>query len=88
MSGANIYSMIGEIKKSLGRWGEVFQAARVAIAAGVSWQEADMNAGPSATSAEPLLDVRAVSAGYGGMPVLRDVTLKVYPGENVWIMGV
>jgi len=38
VSGANIYSMIGEIKKSLGRWGEVFQAARVAIAAGVSWQ--------------------------------------------------
>jgi hypothetical protein len=38
VSGANIYSMIGEIKKSLGRWGEVFQAVRVAIAAGVSWQ--------------------------------------------------
>jgi branched-chain amino acid transport system ATP-binding protein len=35
----------------------------------------------------PLLDVRAVSAGYGGMPVLRDVALKVYPAEIVALVG-
>ena len=34
-----------------------------------------------------LLDVREVSAGYGGMPVLRDVTLKVYPAEIVALVG-
>ncbi len=41
----------------------------------------------SAVKAEPLLDVRGVSAGYGGMPVLRDVTLKVYPAEIVALVG-
>ncbi len=35
----------------------------------------------------PLLDVRAVSTGYGGMPVLHDVTLKVYPAEIVALVG-
>ncbi len=35
----------------------------------------------------PLLDVSAVSAGYGGMPVLHDVTLKVYPAEIVALVG-
>jgi branched-chain amino acid transport system ATP-binding protein len=35
----------------------------------------------------PLLDVRAVSAGYSGMPVLRDVALKVYPAEIVALVG-
>ena len=41
----------------------------------------------SAVKAEPLLDVRAVSAGYGGMPVLHDVTLKVYSAEIVALVG-
>jgi branched-chain amino acid transport system ATP-binding protein len=36
---------------------------------------------------EPLLDVRAVGAGYGGMPVLHDVTLTVYPAEIVALVG-
>jgi len=36
---------------------------------------------------DPLLDVRAVSAGYGGMPVLHDVALKVYPAEIVALVG-
>jgi branched-chain amino acid transport system ATP-binding protein len=45
-----------------------------------------MNEG-SAVKAEPLLDVRAVSAGYGGMPVLHDVTLQVYPAEIVALVG-
>ena len=40
-----------------------------------------------AIEANSLLDVRGVSAGYGGMPVLRDVTLKVYPAEIVALVG-
>ena len=40
-----------------------------------------------AVKAVPLLDVRGVSAGYGGMPVLHDVTLKVYPAEIVALVG-
>ena len=35
----------------------------------------------------PLLDVRGVSAGYGGMPVLQDVTLQIYPAEVVALVG-
>jgi branched-chain amino acid transport system ATP-binding protein len=34
-----------------------------------------------------LIDVRGVSAGYGGMPVLHDVTLEVYPAEIVALVG-
>ena len=41
----------------------------------------------SAVKTDPLLDVRGVSAGYGGMPVLHDVTLKVYPAEIVALVG-
>ena len=53
---------------------------------GISRQEASMNA-ESTVKADPLLDVRGVSAGYGGMPVLHDVTLKVYPAEIVALVG-
>ncbi|MCK1626777.1 ABC transporter ATP-binding protein [Bradyrhizobium sp. 160] len=38
-------------------------------------------------AAVPLLDVRGVSAGYGGMPVLQDVTLKIYTAEVVALVG-
>ena len=40
-----------------------------------------------AAKAVPLLDVRGVSAGYGGMPVLQDVTLQIYPAEVVALVG-
>lgn len=36
-----------------------------------------------ATGAIPLLDVRGVSASYGGMLVLQDVSLHIYPAEVV-----
>lgn len=39
------------------------------------------------TTGEPLLDVRNLCAGYGGMPVLRDVSLKVFPAEIVAMVG-
>jgi len=40
-----------------------------------------------AAKAVPLLDVRGVSTGYGGMPVLQDVTLQIYPAEVVALVG-
>jgi branched-chain amino acid transport system ATP-binding protein len=45
-----------------------------------------MKAAP-ATETNALLDVRGVSAGYSGMPVLHNVTLKVYPAEIVALVG-
>ncbi len=35
----------------------------------------------------PLLDLRSVSAGYGGDTVLADVDLELHPGEFVGIVG-
>jgi branched-chain amino acid transport system ATP-binding protein len=35
----------------------------------------------------PLLDLRGVSAGYGEMPVLQDVTMQIYPAEVVALVG-
>ena len=39
------------------------------------------------TSAEPLLDIRELCAGYGDTDVLRGVDLKVEPGEIVAVLG-
>ncbi|GAA4704927.1 ATP-binding cassette domain-containing protein [Phytohabitans rumicis] len=36
---------------------------------------------------EPLLSVRGLAAGYGGMVALRDVSLAVAPGEVVAVLG-
>ncbi|MFH1135432.1 MAG: ABC transporter ATP-binding protein [Pseudomonadota bacterium] len=36
---------------------------------------------------EPILELRNVSAGYGKIQALRDVSLKVFPGEIVCIIG-
>ncbi|OYV48257.1 MAG: branched-chain amino acid ABC transporter ATP-binding protein, partial [Burkholderiales bacterium 21-58-4] len=35
----------------------------------------------------PLLKVENLSAGYGGMHVLHDITLEVYPAEMVALVG-
>lgn len=35
----------------------------------------------------PLLKVDGLSAGYGEMPVLREITLEVYPAEMVALVG-
>src|ERR1700684_514565 len=39
------------------------------------------------TAAKPLLDIRALCAGYGDTDVLRGVDLKVEPGEIVAVLG-
>ena len=37
--------------------------------------------------ADKLLSVQGLGAGYGGMPVLHDVALEVYPAEIVALVG-
>ncbi len=63
------------------RWRARQRARKPGRGRGVSWQEADMSAKPAAEG-EPLLDVRAVSAGYGGMPVLHDVAFEGLSGRD------
>ncbi|MFJ1968137.1 ABC transporter ATP-binding protein [Streptomyces sp. NPDC087903] len=36
---------------------------------------------------QPLIEARALSAGYGTLPVLRDLDLEVRPGEVVALLG-
>jgi branched-chain amino acid transport system ATP-binding protein len=36
---------------------------------------------------DPLIEARALSAGYGRMPVVRDVSISVAPGEVVALLG-
>jgi len=43
--------------------------------------------GATAEKGDPLLEVKDLSAGYGGMPVLNDISLKVYPAEIVALVG-
>ena len=38
-------------------------------------------------SASPILEVQSISAGYGRIEVLHEVSLKVFPGEIVSIIG-
>lgn len=38
-------------------------------------------------SAKPILELKNVHSGYGSIKALRDVSLKVYPGEVVAIIG-
>ena len=42
---------------------------------------------PSAPSGPPLLQLDNVRAGYGGVPALHGVGLKVHPGEIVAVLG-
>ncbi len=41
----------------------------------------------SAERKEPLLQVSGLSAGYGGMPVLHDVAIEIFPAEIVALVG-
>jgi ABC-type branched-subunit amino acid transport system ATPase component len=36
---------------------------------------------------DPILQARSITAGYGGVPVIRDVSISVGPGEIVAIIG-
>ncbi len=41
----------------------------------------------STVVASPLVDVRGLAAGYDGIPVVRDLDLRVEPGEVVALLG-
>ncbi len=41
----------------------------------------------TAATTAPLLEITGLSAGYGEVPVLRDINLRVNPGEIVTIVG-
>jgi len=45
------------------------------------------NLSPDSQARQPLLQVQGVSAGYGGMPVLHEIALEVYPAEMVALVG-
>jgi ABC-type branched-subunit amino acid transport system ATPase component len=47
----------------------------------------DNPAAVSAKRPDPLLRAEGITAGYGGVPVIQDVTLSVGPGEIVAIIG-
>jgi ABC-type branched-subunit amino acid transport system ATPase component/ABC-type branched-subunit amino acid transport system permease subunit len=49
--------------------------------------EATTAVGERAAEGAPLLELRRVSAGYGPITVLREVSLQVYPGEIVTVIG-
>jgi branched-chain amino acid transport system ATP-binding protein len=46
-----------------------------------------MSTDTSAPSTDLLIDVRGLHAGYGGIPVVRDLTLSVGAGEVVALLG-
>ena len=41
----------------------------------------------SAAPTTPLLEIKGLSAGYGEVPVLRDIDLLIHPGEIVTLVG-
>ena len=42
---------------------------------------------PPEGGAAPVLEARAVTAGYGGLAAIREVSLEVRPGEIVALLG-
>src|SRR5260370_224688 len=48
---------------------------------------AEPPAGPAEQPAGPVLRAEAVTAGYGGDPVVRDVSVRTAPGEVVSVVG-
>jgi ABC-type branched-subunit amino acid transport system ATPase component len=47
----------------------------------------DSIAAATATRPDPLLRAEKITAGYGGVPVIQDVSLSVGPGEIVAVIG-
>ena len=46
-----------------------------------------MSRSPSKATAEPLIEARGLSAGYGSTVVVRDLNLSVGAGEVVALLG-
>jgi len=47
----------------------------------------ELGRSPTSQSDSPLLDIQNLYAGYGSLPVLHDLSLTVYPGELVSVVG-
>lgn len=47
----------------------------------------DLGRSPTAQATSPLLDIQNLCAGYGALTVLHDLSLRVYPGELVSVIG-
>ena len=46
-----------------------------------------MNSEAHANGCEPVLELRALSKSFGGLRAVRDVTLKIMPGDRKAIIG-
>jgi branched-chain amino acid transport system ATP-binding protein len=46
-----------------------------------------VNTDPRANGGEPVLELRALSKSFGGLRAVRDVTLKIMPGDRKAIIG-
>lgn len=60
---------------------------RPSIEPAVTWGTIIEGNGSHPPEAEPLLELQNVSAGYNGRAVLKDIQLKIYPGEFTAVVG-
>lgn len=52
-----------------------------------SWQRLERDTAPAPHDGEPLFSLENISAGYNGKTVLEDVSLSLYPGDFVALVG-
>jgi energy-coupling factor transport system ATP-binding protein len=53
----------------------------------VNWETLIQPGKPEPTTADPLLSLDGVTAGYGRKPVIRDIDLNIFPGDFVALVG-
>src|SRR5215467_3969631 len=71
------------ISAAVGR-GSIARAPVASLAIG---RETAVNTDARANGGEPILELRALSKSFGGLRAVRDVTLKIMPGERQAIIG-
>src|SRR5215472_6803152 len=64
--------------------GSVSRAPVASLAIG---KEPEVNSDAHANGGEPVLELRALSKSFGGLRAVRDVTLKIMPGDRKAIIG-
>jgi energy-coupling factor transporter ATP-binding protein EcfA2 len=60
---------------------------RLTVEPSISWEALIQSNGVSGVRSQPLLALKAVSAGFNGYAVIRDVDLDFYAGEFVALVG-